>query len=192
MNLLLGAFVILFVLVILFALSLLAGLVVTLAFRLVPSLGGTVLALTPSDLFRKIHQWQVLRAKRHNLEAAINRPIFVMFARARLGRLDSIDYLCAFKPGSDARFTMDRSEAMRLNYSDRFAIDRVVTRMEDERQSVILVFDNSKDRGRFRRHMDQCSKWLRMPTEIPRPANFKYAPEKNSSLSRFGELLRRT
>jgi len=63
-------------------------------------------------------------------------PILVMLA---LNPLKRPEYLYIFDPLHRPLFTPNRDEAMKIDFSDRFLLERIVRRVEDNRLDVFVV-----------------------------------------------------
>jgi hypothetical protein len=126
-----------FVCAILFILILAASLLAALVFRFAPTLQGSLLALTTSDTVRMLRQMPTYPAwwYRRGMIKPPN-PILVLLA---LNPLKRPEYLYMFDPLHRPLFTPNKDEAMKIDFSDRFLLERIVRRVEDNCLDVFLV-----------------------------------------------------
>jgi hypothetical protein len=114
-----------------------ASLLAALVFRFAPTLQGSLLALTASDTIRMLRRMPTYPAwwYRRGMIKPPN-PILVMLA---LNPLKRPEYLYIFDPLHRPLFTPNRDEAMKIDFSDRFLLERIVRRVEDNRLDVFVV-----------------------------------------------------
>src|SRR5262249_21377067 len=109
--------------VLMFAASLLALVV----FRFAPSLQGSVLALTASDMVRVVRSMPLYPSWWRHSGPDPSKQMPVIFA---LNPLRGTEYLYGFDPLHHPLFSSKRAEATRFNLGDRFAIERVFQRLD--------------------------------------------------------------
>jgi hypothetical protein len=120
------------------ALGFAASLLAVVAFRFAPSLGGTILALTTSDVAYMLRQMPVYPVWWPGREAQPPKKIFVMLA---VNPINKPHYFCGFDPLHRAVFTSDKENGMKLDFGDRFVVRRVVSKLEDEGLEIFIVFN---------------------------------------------------
>jgi hypothetical protein len=120
-------------LILLLAASLLAALV----FRFAPTLQGTLLALTSSDIARMMRQMPTYPAWWHRHGVPPPNPIFGILALNPVAKQP--EYLFGFNPLHQPVFTTNRDQALKVNCADKFVIAKLLRITEDEGLNVFLV-----------------------------------------------------
>jgi hypothetical protein len=144
MNPLVIAGVVLFVIAILFILTLAASLLALAAFRLAPSLNGTILALTTSDIASILRRMPVYPAWWPGHEVRQCKPKTVMLA---LNPTEKGEYFSGFDPIHRPMFTPDKSEGVRFDFADRLPIENLIRRFRDDGVELFIVFVESSRTG---------------------------------------------
>jgi hypothetical protein len=114
---------------ILFIFLLLASLLAAFIFRYAPSLEGTMLSLTPSDLARTLRQMPVYPAWWHPPGVPPPKRTLVLIV---VNPEKKAGYLCGFDPLHRPLFSSNRNEGLQFDFEDIFAIERLYFKLEDE------------------------------------------------------------
>jgi|SRR5580658_3686148 hypothetical protein len=136
MNALVVVAAVAFVCAIIFLLVFAAALLAAIMFHFVPKLQGTVLALTGSDVSQALRRMPMYPSWWHSREVKTQKPKFVSLALNHLGQTE---YMYAFDPLHRPLFKPDRTAAMRLDSHDKFLIERLVLKAEDDALHVFVV-----------------------------------------------------
>lgn len=126
----------LFVCALLFVFFLLASCLAVLIFRFAPTLEGTILSLTPSDvlqLLRGLPTYPVWLRSRKNPPPEQIEVLIV------INPVSKAQYLNGFNPLHRPMFSPNRSDGMRFDFQDLFALKTLFIKLEDEGQYPILV-----------------------------------------------------
>jgi hypothetical protein len=156
---------------ILFFLVLGASLLATFVFWYAPALEGTVLALTASDIAWTLRQMPIYPAWWPGRETQPPKKKLVMLA---VNPTEDPTYFCGFDPLHRSMFTSDRSGGLRLDLTDRFLVEQLIHRLEDESLKVFIVFVESSEPGTRKilagsRFLKRGQRWydLRPPANFP-------------------------
>lgn len=147
----------LFVGAVLFILLLLTSFLAVLLFRFVPTLQGTILSLTPSDLVQILREMPTYPAWWRGGEAARPKQMFVLVV---VNPVPKAEYLRGFDPLRRPVFTSNRSEGLQFRFDDLFALETLYIKLEDEGLYPFLTpvnlstFRSARRRYRRRRRMD--------------------------------------
>jgi hypothetical protein len=114
-----------------------ASLLAALVFRFVPTLQGSLLALTASDMGRMLRQMPTYPAWWHRHGVQRQKPIFGLLALNPMGKQP--EYMFAINPLHQPVFTTNRDKALRINCADKFLIEKLLRMAEDECLTVFLV-----------------------------------------------------
>jgi hypothetical protein len=136
MNTFLVVAAVVFVCAIVLLLGFAAALLAAVIFHFVPNLQGTVLALTGSDISQALRRMPMYPSWWHHREVQPQKPKFVSLALNHLGQTE---YMYAFDPLHRPLFKPDRTAAMRLDSQDKFLIQRLMLRAEDDALDVYVV-----------------------------------------------------
>ncbi len=169
MNTLMIVGVVVFVCVVFFWLVIAASFFAALVFRFLPTLQTSVLGVTALDITRAIRQmptWPVWWYKRGNQP---RMPRLVLLA---LNSMNHTEYLYAFDPLHRLLFTPDRSVAMRLDFDDKFLIETLVRKAEEDCLSVFFMLAGGTRRQEPKlRNLGWQRPLIRLvpPRDIPQP-----------------------
>jgi hypothetical protein len=171
---------------ILFFFMLAASLLAALAFWWVPALEGTILALTASDIVWMLRQMPVYPTWWHSHETKRRKKDLVMLA---VNSSEKPKYFCGFDPLHRSVFTSERGEGLRLDLIDRFLVEKLIHKLEDEALEVFIVFVETSRPGTRKvlagsRFLKRGQKWY----DLRPPANFP-AGRKVSSNPRPADCL---
>lgn len=137
MNVLTIVAVVVFVTAITVILMLSASLLALITFRLAPSLNGTILALTTSDVAWMLRQMPVYPAWWPGREPKQREKKLVILA---LNRVEKPEYFSGFDPLHRSMFTPDKCQGIRFDFADRFALEKAIHILADDGLEVFLVF----------------------------------------------------
>jgi hypothetical protein len=163
MNSLIIVGVVVFACAMVFILGLAASLLAVVAFRFAPSLNGTILALTTSDIAYMLRQMPVYPIWWPGREAQAPKKTFVMLA---VNPIEKSQYFCGFDPLHRTLFSSDKKNGIKLDLGDKFVIQRVMNKLEDEGLEIFIVFDKLSRPGapKFlaasRRNKKRGMKWF--------------------------------
>ena len=157
-----------------FFLVLAASLLAALLFWYAPALQGTILALTASDIAWTLRQMPVYPAWWPGHEPQTPKKRLVMLA---INPIEKPEYFCGFDPLHRSLFTPDRSAGLRLNLIDRFLVEHLIHKLEDEALKVFVVFGETSRPGTVKvlpasRFLKRSQKWY----DLRAPANFPLGP----------------
>jgi hypothetical protein len=114
-----------------------ASLLALVVFRFAPALNGTILALTTSDLGWMLRQMPLYPAWWPGRGPKKCEKKMVMLA---LNPIEKAEYFSGFDTIHKPMFTSDKSMGLQFDFADRFAIERLIRRLEDDALEVFLVF----------------------------------------------------
>jgi hypothetical protein len=134
MSVAVSVFIFGFVVIVVFAASLLCALIL----RFVPALQGTVLTLTMSDIGGALRRMPIYPTWWRRRGGRSRKPIPVMLASENT-LWKRREYLCAFDEQHTPLFTPYRSKAKLFDLRDRFQIETIMRKAEDNRPNVFLV-----------------------------------------------------
>jgi hypothetical protein len=137
MNSLVILAVVVFVTAIVVILVLSASLLALVVFRFAPALNGTILALTTSDIGWMLRQMPLYPAWWPWRGPKKREKKMVMLA---LNPIEKAEYYSGFDAIHKPMFTSDKSMGLQFDFADRFAIERLIRRLEDDALEVFLVF----------------------------------------------------
>ncbi len=135
-TVLVGALMIVVCAIVLLFLLLVAALFAAAMFHFVPKLQGTVLALTGSDISQALRRMPTYPSWWHRRDSQSHKPEFVFLALNDRGQTE---YMYAFDPLHHPLFQPDRSAALRLDSKDKFLIERLILRAQDNKLDVFLA-----------------------------------------------------
>jgi hypothetical protein len=154
-----------------FFLALAASLLAALVFWYAPALEGTILALTASDIAWTLRQMPIYPAWWPGHEGQPPKKKLVMLA---INPVEKPEYFCGFAPTRRAILTPDRNGGLKLDLSDRFIIEKLIRRLEDEAHEVFIVFVETARPGMQKilpssRYTKRGLKWydMRPPINLP-------------------------
>jgi hypothetical protein len=157
----------LFICAILFIFLLLASLLGALIFRYAPSLEGTILSMTPSDVIRTLRQMPVYPAWWHSRRVPVLKQTLVLIV---INPEKNAGYLRGFDPLHHPIFSANRNEGMQFDFEDLFALKALNSKLEEEGLYAFLApLDLSMFRatGRRWRRRTRLSSYLSPPLDLP-------------------------
>jgi|HubBroStandDraft_6_1064221.scaffolds.fasta_scaffold15270_5 hypothetical protein len=137
MNSLVILAVVVFVTAIVVIIVLSASLLALVVFRFAPALNGTILALTTSDIGCMLRQMPLYPAWWPGRGPKKREKKMVVLA---LNPIEKAEYFSGFDAIHKPMFTSDKNMGLQFDFADRFAIERLIRKLEDDALEVFLVF----------------------------------------------------
>ena len=157
MNSLVLVGVVLFACATVFILMLAASLLAFVAFRFAPSLNGTILALTTSDVGYMLRQMPVYPAWWPGREAEEPKTTLVSLA---VSPVKNPQYFFGFDHLHRSMFCPEKERGIKFDFGDKFVIRQVIHRLGDEGLEIFIVFDKPSRSGPPRIvAASDCRKW---------------------------------
>jgi hypothetical protein len=137
MNSLVVLAVVVFMTAIVVIIVLSASFLALVVFRFAPSLNGTILALTLSEIDWMLRRMPLYPGWWPGRGTKKREKKMIMLA---LNPIEKAEYFSGFDAIHKPIFTSDKNIGLQFDFADRFAIERLIRRLEDDGLEVFLVF----------------------------------------------------